>query len=248
MRIVLILVLIACASCIAQEIPVEEQPSSAYKPTPQKPQHSLTQNGFASDSIGAPGIDPTENVKALSEALSRRQDDLRDLNNRYLDARINAVKEVAILRAEHSKELRGLEADRLKSIREVDVQNTAITAAQQLAAIQTLAATAASNADALRAAVATTATAIQNQTDRIVSGIVDRIAILEKSSYTGAGRQAISDPQTEKLNVLVEKLSAAQSQGTGKSAGIDSTIAMIVSGAFLVIAVLTVWLRSQHKT
>lgn len=200
--------------------------------------------------------DPTENVKALSEALSQRQDDLRDLNNQYLDARLNAMEQTAFLRAGHSKdlrlietelsrmrsdharEIRHLESDRLEKIRQVDVSNTAITAAQQLAAIQTLAATAASNAEALRGSVGSTAQAIQNQTDRIVGGLVDRIAVLEKTSYTGAGRAGVADPQVERMSSAIEALTRVQAAGTGKSEGISTAWVVLLGAAGLLMTLL----------
>jgi len=192
------------------------------------------------DAQGGPTIDPTENVKALSESQAKRNDDLREINNQLLDTKIAAIKELAQLRADHAREIRILETDRLEKIRQVDVSNTAITAAQQLAAIQTLAATAASNADALRTAVATTATTIQNQTDRVVGGIVDRIAVLEKSSYTGAGRAGVADPQMERLSAMVEGLAKAQSQSTGKSEGLSVAWAVVVGVAGLIATIITI--------
>lgn len=219
--------------------------------------------GVGVDSRGNAALDPTLNVKEQLAAAMKRQDDMRDLTNQYIKAILDGEIKIATLRADHAKEVRALEserqqqradhakevrlleADRLKAIREVDVQNTAITAAQQLAAVQTLAATATSTADTTRANLATTAIAIQTQTDRIVAGIVDRIAVLEKSSYTGLGRQTVADPQMVLLTEAVAKLAAAQNTGQGKSEGIGSTVAMVVSAAFLVIAIITVLFKAR---
>ncbi len=173
--------------------------------------------------------DPTENVKALSEALSQRQDDLRDLNNKYLDARLDAMEATAVLRAAHSQEIRHLEADRLEKIRMVDVSNTAIAAAQQLAGINTLATTVASKDEAVRSNLGTTASAIQAQTDRIVGGITERLAALEKSSYTGAGRAGMADPQMEKLVDLVAGLARDRSAGEGTRRGIELSWGVVVA-------------------
>src|SRR4026207_2600159 len=80
-------------------------------------------SGSAVDVAGGATIDPSESVKDLSEALSRRQDDLRDINNQYILQRVIAVEEVAKLRAEHAKEINELNNDRLEKIRAVDNLN-----------------------------------------------------------------------------------------------------------------------------
>lgn len=204
--------------------------------TPKK--HAVA--GLGVDGYGGGVVDPTENVKALSEALSQRQDDLREANNHYITARLEGIERVASLRAEHSKEVRTLEADRLEKIRQVDVSNTAIAAGQQLAAIQALAATTTANADALRAAVATTATTIQNQTDRVVAGITDRISALEKSSYTGQGKSAVDDPAMQRLTELVTRMAASQNTGAGKSEGIGASWGVLIGAVGLIAALIAV--------
>ena len=144
--------------------------------------------GVAVDAYGAMAYDPSENVKALSEALSQRQDDLRDLNNKYLDARLDAMEKSAVKDAAHAREIRELESSRIDATRETDMIARNTAAAQALTAIQTLAATTSAEREALRSLVSTTATTIAAQTDRIVGQMTDRIAVLEKTSYTGAGK------------------------------------------------------------
>ena len=89
--------------------------------------------GLTADAAGNPAIDPTENVKALTQAEARRQDDLRDLESQHIRQMLaqtermasvtaECAKEVAVLRDQHNKEMRKSEADRLNAIREVDVQ------------------------------------------------------------------------------------------------------------------------------
>ena len=53
------------------------------------------------------------------------------------------------------------------------------------------------------------------------AGNDERVAILERSSYTVAGKSAVSDPQTDRLSSMVEKLVSAQAIGSGKSEGIS---------------------------
>src|SRR6476469_7647162 len=95
-------------------------------------------SGLGVDASGAPVIDPTENVKALVEAEIRH------------------LSEMASLRAEHAKDIREIETKRLDAIRQVDVMNASSTADRALVAIQTLATQTATNAETLRALVATT--------------------------------------------------------------------------------------------
>lgn len=133
---------------------------------------------------GELSIDPSENVKALNEAASKRQDDLRDLSKelfhaeiRVLTATVEGVEKRMIMRAEHAKEIRLLEADRLEKIRLVDVS-----------AIQTLAAQTAAERETLRNLVTTTASTIATQTTLEFAKIHGEIAALQKTSYEGAGK------------------------------------------------------------
>lgn len=196
--------------------------------------------GIGVDYAGGPVVDPTENVKALSEALSQRQDDLRDLNNKYLDARLDSMEKNAIKDASHAKEIRELESKRVDAVREIDVVARNTAAAQALTAIQTLAATTGAEREALRSLVSTTAATIQNQTDRIVGAITDRIAILEKTSYTGQGKQALFDPQVAELIQDLKNLRGTKQEGLSEAMkfliGIGTLFALAITiGTFVFI-------------
>jgi hypothetical protein len=167
-------------------------------------------------------------VKALSEALSDRQDDLRELNNKYLDARLTHVEQMASLRAEHDKQMRESEAKRLDAIRATDVAAVSTTAAQSLAQIQTLATTAQVTAETLRTQQATAATTIANQTDRVVSPIQERLTAIERTINISQGRSALSDPAMAELVVEMRKLTAGSSESQGKQAGISLSAAVIM--------------------
>src|ERR1700681_4817181 len=136
--------------------------------TPRTPSNG--QSGIGVDAYGNPTVDPTANVIALNEAANRRQDDLREDAIRLLDCRVDCLREVVTLRAEHAKdistiienhsrEMRANEAQRLDSIRQVDVTAVRTEASRALEAIQTLAATSARDAETLRNLVNTTAIA-----------------------------------------------------------------------------------------
>jgi len=53
--------------------------------------------GIGIDQYGDPVIDPTQNVKDLSEASSERQDDLRELTKELFEARNTHTRELAEL-------------------------------------------------------------------------------------------------------------------------------------------------------
>lgn len=177
--------------------------------------------------------DPSANVLALVKAAIRRQDDLRFYSERLSDARLAGMEALAALQAshfrdvtmihsQHDREIHHAESERLNSIREIDVNARVTEAARNLSAIQTLAASQARDTETLRATVASTAEALARQTQQQVGAIIDRIAQLEKASYTGMGKEAVVDPQMERLANLVEGLAHAQSTGAGKGVGLNA--------------------------
>jgi len=194
--------------------------------------------GIGVDAAGGAVIDPTANVIALSQAATKRQDDLREAERRYFDAQLAHVREIGRLRAEHQRALDAAETNRLDSIRQVDQQNVNTAAERALAAIHTLAATTQTNAENLRNALNSTATALATQNSASVASITERIAALEKSSYEGKGRQSFADPQIDMLMTEMRKLSAAGSASVGKSAGVSMVAAGIMGGVALVGGIL----------
>lgn len=175
----------------------------ATEPKPRSPQ--------------TPVIDPTENVIALTEAANRRQDDLRAASERFQAAQIAHLNATMQLRGDHAKEIRRLETERVNAIRQVDVTAVKTEADRALAAIQTLAATTATNADNLRTALTNTATTIAKQTADTVGEITTRIAALEKSSYEGLGKSRVADPQMAEFMADMRKLILSQGAGQAKS-------------------------------
>ena len=71
--------------------------------------------------------DPTINVKAIVDAATQRQDDLREMVTSHL-------KEIMALEASHSAELRKAESERIDAIRAVDQGN--VTRASEVAVAQ----------------------------------------------------------------------------------------------------------------
>jgi hypothetical protein len=134
-----------------------------------------------------PVVDPTENVKALSELLSRRQDDLRVAQDRITDEKIARLRDVTELSARHARDVREIETKRLDAIRQVDVLNQSIAAARAETAIQTLAATTLASAEALRTTVATTERTLAAQAARDAAAVNERLSALERNLSSGAG-------------------------------------------------------------
>lgn len=192
-------------------------------------------------------VDPTENVKALSAAAHQRQDDLRQLNNQRIDAELKvlqvqvaSIEKEMLLRAESAREIRLLESDRLDKIRQVDVLAGNTAADRALVAIQTLATSQAAAAETLRSMVTTTASTIAAQTSETVAGLTNRIAQLEKSSYEGAGKQAVADPMMAELVSEVKRQNAIITSGTGQSQGAKNTVAYIVIAVGFLVSLITI--------
>jgi hypothetical protein len=221
-------------------------------------------NATANVPPGWSGGDPTENVKALAAADSRRNDDLRHESERYLEARINAlqreveirdacakelkdaesrrVNEQAVLQANHAQELRDAEAKRIDAIRTVDVQAVGTASARADTQAGVLATNVASLAQTLRDQVAATALAGTATLQQAVNPILTRLTTLETSANQAAGKQAYSDPAFLELLGEVKQLRDANKQGVGKSEGINGTVAIIISIVLVGAAVVGVLL------
>lgn len=191
-------------------------------------------------------VDPSENVKALSEAANKRQDDLRQANKELTDAKLSHLKEIAEIRAgyqeeigaareEYQEKVSKAESGRLDSIRQVDREEVAKTAVAANTAIATLAKQTNDLAATLAKTVADTAAAAEARNSAQYSDTNKRLSALELSSSEGKGRSIVVDPQMDKLTLLVETLARNQATGTGKSEGISTSWAIIVAVAMMVL-------------
>lgn len=131
------------------------------------------------DAQGQPVVDPTENVKALTEAAVQRLDDLREAEARFNEAEIRHVNELAALRSTYEEQLRIKESERIDAIRAVDIG--AVQRAQEVAAAQ---------ADAIRNQLAVTANAAQTGLDAALEPMRKDIADLRRAQYEQAGQKA----------------------------------------------------------
>jgi hypothetical protein len=60
--------------------------------------------------------------------------------------------------------------------------------------------------------------------------LIERISALEKTSYVGTGRQAVSDPMMTELVSEMQKLRASRDVGTGKSVGSTTMWGYVAAG------------------
>lgn len=203
--------------------------------TPQGP-------GIGVDAKGGPVVDPTANVIALNEASIKRVDDMNVLLERLTDEKIRRmeegikvraeitemrsiyVKELMALRAEQQKELREQESKRLDAVRSVDQLAVKTESDRSTVAITALAAVHATTAETLRSAVNTSATNLATQLVSTVSAITERIASLEKASFTASGKQQVADPQIDRLAQMVERLVSHQAALDGKAGVVEPQI------------------------
>jgi hypothetical protein len=201
--------------------------------------------GKGVDFRGGPVVDPTENVKDLSEAANKRQDDLRGLSDKLTDEKIRRLEEsakylreisdiraahqetIGKLREEYQEKIAKAESGRLDSIRQVDREEVAKTAVAANTAIATLAKQTTDLATTLQKTVADTAIAAEARNSTQYTETNKRLSALELSSSEGKGKQGVVDPQMDKLTALVETMARNQNIGSGKSEGIDKTWAAV---------------------
>jgi hypothetical protein len=141
----------------------------------------------------SPASDPTENVKALTEAAVKRLDDLRDMESRHQEDLIKFTAEnqaaLANLRAEYGEKLRDAESKRIDAIRAVDIGAVNRAAEVSAAQAQTLAAQVATSAETLRTQVAAAATASTTALAAALDPIQKDIADLRRAQYEAQGQK-----------------------------------------------------------
>lgn len=190
-----------------------------------------------SDKFSGTFSDPTYNVMQLVGAAVKRQDDLHLSEFKRVDEALQHLKDMALLRAEHSSKMNEKESDRLDAIRQVDVLAGNTQAVAAATAIQALAATTTTNAENIRSTVVSTAATMANQLTNTVAGINERLAALERSSYEGIGKGRVADPQMAELVQEMKSMLRNQATGTGKSEGANATVAYVITAIMTLIAI-----------
>lgn len=193
-------------------------------------------HGESIDANGRRWIDPTPNVIALVEANAKAAAQLREADLKFSDAEHSHLKEIGDLRANHASTLRISDLSAAEKTRQVDVMAATASAATLATAVQTLAITSDRNAETLRnqlnadraalaKLVADTATTIAAQNTSAMKDVNDRIAELQKSSYTGAGKSTVSDPMQAEFIAEMRSLMKAQATDVGKQSVADPLVA-----------------------
>jgi len=208
---------------------------------------STRRPGISVDTPGRQVVDPTANVIALVEANANAARALRDSDIKFNDAVTSHLKEIDVLRDAHIKETRLFDSERYDKIRSVDMANAAATASQILQAVTTNASTQERTAQTLRDQVAATATAAENRQAAFAADMVKRLSAVELSMSEGKGKQQVSDPQMDKLTILVEKLAHNQTLGSGKSEGLDTGWKLLIGIAALLFGFLA-WQDRQTSS
>jgi hypothetical protein len=145
--------------------------------------------------MGGPVIDPTKNVLDLTFAANKRQDDLREMHNRYLEAKLATVSEtvkwlekLSDVHQRHDREIHTMEQAKLAAFRQSDEAARITEAERTLAAVQLVARSAETTANDIRAVLNTTAQTLASANAARDLEFNNRISALEKSSYEGAGK------------------------------------------------------------
>jgi len=179
--------------------------------------------GIGVDAFGGRVVDPTENVKALAAASSARQDDLRQLNNRYIRSEIKRVrmqafhvKEIVSLHQVHDYALHKAEAGRLNALRKNDREDLRVLAAATTA-----------KAEALQVQVAASAKALADTFAAQMSDVIKRLSALELSSSEGKGKATVESPMMTEMVSELKALRREQQNVSGQKQGALSTREMI---------------------
>lgn len=168
----------------------------------------------------SPGIDPTENVKALNKASMEHLREVVDL-------------EVAGLRREIANQ-----AKLVSKTRAIDRQNQSLIDERLQAGTDKLAATIELTAKTLSTTVAETAKSLASQQEGTFGRLADRVAVLERGQYEGKGQAGVRDPQIDALLSEVASLRAARNTDAGKSAGLSLGVAILIGAAGLIATLL----------
>jgi hypothetical protein len=154
-----------------------------------------------------PYLDPTANVLQLVEAAMKRQDDLRQQQDKHTQDLLN-------VHFNYIQRLSDAEAKRIDAMRALDVKGVEMANERATSQASLLAGNVVQSADTLRSLVATTAaaTATQQQQERgqmteritlIEKTQSDRIALLEKAQYQTQGRDTSHDTDWSRVLAVV---------------------------------------------
>jgi hypothetical protein len=207
--------------------------------------------GPATDRENKPVIDPTENVMKLVQASAKRADDLSLVESKWqrrwikselcrIENLVTQQKEFSLMRASHQEALDEKESARIDSIRQVDREEVAKTAAQANLAIATLAKQTTDLATTLQTQVQSTASAAETRRTADMSEVNKRVSALELAGSASAGKQTVADPAMEALTKQVAALVNLQQSGMGERRGGQQVWGFMLAGVTILIAIIAV--------
>ena len=165
--------------------------------------------GMAVDSSGGPVIDPTENVLALVDVEKQHQHELRDADNRFLDANLIAQEKLQNFAREAEAKLQNFareeESKFQTALREAETSRIDQLAQTRQEFQNTI-------RDMLAESVRTTSTLVSTQLVQIQATFDARVSKLEAFQFTLAGRSSVADPAIENaMKRMSESISALSS-------------------------------------
>lgn len=187
---------------------------------------------------GEKTYDPSENVKALDQQGNRRQDDLREASEKFLNMRLDYIEKIANLRAYYQEKIEAgieklgvAESKRIDSVRVVDVAAVAIANEKNAQAALVLANEVTKSAETLRALVATTAQAAEARQQQYQENFNKRLTDLEKVGSEIRGKGSVTDPQFEQLLRKMDEQRGTKSDGLSLAGQIG--LAILTAGGIV---------------
>lgn len=140
---------------------------------------------------------------------------------------------------EYDDKLRLAESKRIDAIRLVDVQAVQTASEKASQAAQVLQAQVVSSSDQFRALVSSVAENTASQLRQMIGPMSDRLALIEKNQYQGAGKESVTDPMIAALLTKIDSLAQSRSEDVGKGLGRGELIAYVIAAIAIIGFVLS---------
>jgi hypothetical protein len=219
-------------------------------------EQAVNRPGIGVDAAGAPVVDPTKNVEDLVKAGEQRQADLREADQRFLDAQLKSMSEMQTFARQADMKLNSFAREAS------DKMQTALRAAETIRIDQL-----AQNRqeyqntirDMLAESVRTTSTLVSTQLVQIQATFDTRVSKLEAFQFTQAGRSSVADPALSdallqlangqklardrsddamaKMTVALQAMQTSQNTSGGNTVGRSDAIAVVRANIGMIISI-----------
>jgi len=229
MRVFLIITwLVLSALPALGQVNVQPSPSSPFPGT--RPE---TRSGHGVDVRGDPVIDPTENVKALTAAGLKTQEELRNALERLVQAKIDAIEKISALRDKFGLDLaeaNNRRIDESMKLRAELNEKLAIAERDRINAIRLVDVNAAAD---LQRRTSESAAALNAQTTQLANDLRTSTALLADNlrtlvNSTAASQLAVQKQDKDDTSKRLTTIEQAQSEGRGKQAVSDPALVALV--------------------